>query len=260
MTSAEVLRHLLAKRYAPPWATFAELGSGSPTPRTIDLYAMHTWPSKRFLRVAVEIKVSTSDWRRELDDPNKREPWERLANETWFAAPKGVIPPAEVPDGWGLLVVSDSGRTRAIRRARHRDVGLPPLHFLAGIARRAADPPLPPLEVMGLHGRKLRYSDLVRLAEKVGRKDHLWELEQFRKGEAKARQDRARRERYIAELEDVQCLVSDVLGLSVVTPRTIRAWLTSHRRVLPGQWDRTAVRDVYNRLGALLAPNGENNG
>lgn len=72
--------------------------------RTIDVFLTRNWSSGvGNRRIAVEVKVSRSDYRNETD--LKRLPAERAAHQTYYAAPAGIIDPATLPDGWGLIEV-----------------------------------------------------------------------------------------------------------------------------------------------------------
>jgi hypothetical protein len=51
-------------------------------------------------RTAVEIKVTRADFRRETDE--KRRAWRAITHRFVYLVPKGLVSPAEVPDGCGL--------------------------------------------------------------------------------------------------------------------------------------------------------------
>lgn len=103
----------------------------------IDLFAMDTRPSKSFRRIAYEVKVSIADFRSEVNNPDKRAAAMAVTNQFTFAVPEGlVIAPADVPDDCGLVVVKADGRLSRSKPAPWRDVGDPPVSFLASIARR----------------------------------------------------------------------------------------------------------------------------
>jgi hypothetical protein len=151
------------------WATYKELadGTGSHKGRTIDFYALHLWPSKGYQSFAYELKVSRNDFRRELDDPTKRAPWEKLATECWYVAPSGVIPVAEVPEGWGLMEWTGEAWRRP-RRALQRKIENFPMSFSASLARRSSVKPVEPLEAWQWLGQPIGSEKLMRLAEKLG--------------------------------------------------------------------------------------------
>lgn len=151
---AKRIETALRRHHSPErgWAFFSELRVGvswtyaqthdNPVNRVeqeIDAWAMHTWRSQKWLRVAYEIKVSRADWKRELEQPRKREAAMALSNEFWFACPPGVIDPRDVPSGCGLLYVTEvSGECWTQVPAPHRPCSDPPLSFLAMVLRRAA--------------------------------------------------------------------------------------------------------------------------
>lgn len=57
------------------------------------------------MTTAVEIKVRRQDFLADIRVPEKQEPWQRVADRHYFAAPVGVIAPEEVPVASGLLLV-----------------------------------------------------------------------------------------------------------------------------------------------------------
>ena len=72
--------------------------------RRADAVAMALWPSRGLELNGYEIKVSRSDWRREIDgDAAKAEAVAKYCSRWWIVAPAGIVPVGELPDGWGLL-------------------------------------------------------------------------------------------------------------------------------------------------------------
>lgn len=61
------------------WVGFDELrnGTGFINDRYIDVAAFNCWPSKRFSRIAYEIKSSRADFKREIETPKKKENGQR---------------------------------------------------------------------------------------------------------------------------------------------------------------------------------------
>jgi len=58
-----------------------------------------------------ELKVSTSDFRAELASPVKAEAWWRYSTRFWVVSPgPHITPPADLPDGWGLMCPKSRGR------------------------------------------------------------------------------------------------------------------------------------------------------
>lgn len=73
-----------------PWTTFEEWGG-------IDLLAVSCWSSQGgYGRVGYEVKVSRSDYRRELLNPSKRALNVEWCNEFYFAVPEGLLTAEEL--------------------------------------------------------------------------------------------------------------------------------------------------------------------
>jgi len=138
--------------YAREWAFFAELrvgtgyamhkhrtGSLASVEQRIDAWAINLYPSKKRERVAYEIKVSRSDFKREIERPEKRQAALLLSNRYYFAAPSGLISRTELPEECGLVEVLEDGRRIFVVQAPYREIDPPPISLLASIARRGAN-------------------------------------------------------------------------------------------------------------------------
>jgi hypothetical protein len=114
--------------------------------RTADFVAVDTWASGRCAIHGAEVKVSRSDWLRELKDPAKSAPCMAWCRFWWLAVPdRQIVRDGELPPGWGLLAaVWREGRwqLRAVVPAPGRDVpALPPeslASLLYAVAKTAA--------------------------------------------------------------------------------------------------------------------------
>lgn len=105
------VRDLLRKRYAAPeWAFMEEVApqTGGGT-RYADGVAVNLWSSRGHAVHGFEVKVTRSDWLRELKDPSKAEPVFRYCDHWFIVAPKGVVHDHELPPTWGLLEVRAAG-------------------------------------------------------------------------------------------------------------------------------------------------------
>lgn len=102
----------------------------------IDFWCMHQWPSVRYTRISIEIKVSRSDYLRECRQKNKQASALRHSNLLYFAAPQGIISPWELRQDAGLIEAADDGSVREIRPAPWRDAQPPSTAFLAAVMRR----------------------------------------------------------------------------------------------------------------------------
>lgn len=77
-----------------------------------DAIAMSLWPSRGLELSGFEIKVSKSDWKRELQRPAKAEEFVALCDRWWIAAPLGIVKREELPPTWGLIECLGNGKTK----------------------------------------------------------------------------------------------------------------------------------------------------
>lgn len=101
----------------------------------IDAFALNCYPSEEFLKIAYEIKVTHSDFIAEKLDPDKRVAGMEVSDQFYFAAPRGVIAPMEVPKDCGLIVLEESGRLRTLKRAPRLDSTRLDWRFVASLVR-----------------------------------------------------------------------------------------------------------------------------
>lgn len=139
-TSSDVLKWL-ERRYAQPeWRLFAELRNGTGWARDsgiADAIAMNMWPSGGYAIHGIEIKVSRGDWLREAKNEKKNDGVRRYCDAWYIAVPDDTIVKAgELPQGWGLLRVSEDA-TRTIVKAAALDP-VPMDRGLAAVLIRAA--------------------------------------------------------------------------------------------------------------------------
>lgn len=150
ITSETVLQALKVRHPFPAWLFAVEVRmatgfgksyyiKGHPATiggdQRIDAFAMHTWPSKKFVRIAYEVKVSRQDFLNELRHPDKRLAAELFANLTYFAAPDGLIKPTELPDGWGLVEINGDMTTTRLEPIRREVDRSMPIEFVASLGR-----------------------------------------------------------------------------------------------------------------------------
>lgn len=218
----ELLRH----RHPPgEWAIFTELseGTGARAGGRIDFYAMHLWPSKRYLKIAYEIKVSRGDFMRELDNPRKRAKAEAYADECYFVAPAKLLGPDEMPEKWGLIE-ADHGGLKVKKRASQKEVTALPLEFVAALARRASEPPSTLPEVFWRYaGEELTQEQLLQAAQK-NLADYLNQkrfevIAEFKKGEE-----------YQRLLKVLRIVEQEISPRALYNPDTITAWINDHRQ------------------------------
>lgn len=145
MTAAEV-REALRRHYglaasdlgAEEWTLHDEVPIAKHGATTIDVLAVRAWRGmpKGHERHALEIKVSRSDFRRELES-RKWEVWHAITHRFAFVVPAGLIPAADVPAGCGLAEVGRHGVVWQIEAPRHDADPLPEAVWVE-LARRAS--------------------------------------------------------------------------------------------------------------------------
>jgi hypothetical protein len=246
-----IIELLRFRHPAPEWATFAELrgGTGYANLQHLDFFALHLWPSEGFRAVAYEVKVSRSDFAKEIDKPRKRAFAESIATECYFAVPHGLVEPVEVPEGWGLLVANAGGLKRVKLPTQHRisPSDWPP-EFIASIARRASDPaPTLPQVAWKVLGREVSDKDLIAIAEQAFKKTVEAERQE-------AIFDERQRFRQSAEHRDLLELMRAVEGLcgwEVNSASAFRAWFNRQGKGLTTKQGE-AITKAYTALGEMV--------
>jgi hypothetical protein len=117
--STKALMQLLERHYIKPGALpggvfVPECGhNGSQSSRRCDaLFVGFTSTSGRLL-IGHEVKVSRADWRKELDNAGKADVWADNCHAWYVVAPStAIVPPDELPAGWGLMIPSPRSKTR----------------------------------------------------------------------------------------------------------------------------------------------------
>lgn len=139
MKTADVRAALRGRFIAPEWSLFFEVGdaTGTRQSRWADAVAMNLYPSRGLELHGFEIKVSRSDWLRELKDPEKSAPVQRYCDRWWIICPDGVIKPGELPPTWGHYEVKPGGTIRQVVAAPKLDAQPVTKEFMAALVRRA---------------------------------------------------------------------------------------------------------------------------
>lgn len=119
----------------------AGTGYASASERYLDAWVMQCWPSGPMLAIGIEIKISRSDWAREIRKPMKRDSALRITNQFYVAAPTGMITEAELPNEAGLIEVEELAgvhfKASIVVQAPHREFDFT-WPFIASLARRVA--------------------------------------------------------------------------------------------------------------------------
>lgn len=105
--------------------------------RTADAVVMGLWPSRGLDLTGLEIKVSRSDWLRELAMPEKAEEIQRYCDFWYVVAPRDVLQDDELPSTWGWLVPRGRHLVANVKAPKLEPVPLD-RDFLAAVLRNAA--------------------------------------------------------------------------------------------------------------------------
>lgn len=110
-TERELVRVLHTQLSVRGWAMTREVPApphrqgGREVSRRADVVALRA-DGEDVTVAVVEIKRTRQDFLADVRNPDKQEPWRQVAHLHYYAAPAGVIPPAAVPSGSGLLEVT----------------------------------------------------------------------------------------------------------------------------------------------------------
>lgn len=139
MIAADIVA-LLKQKYQHGWIVITELrrSPGWVEERTIDVFVMHQWPSEGFKRIGYEIKISKSDFHREIKKPQKRKSFREMSNEFYFIAPAGIIDAEKVPTDCGLIEVTPEGKLIKVVDSPWLESN-PDWNIVAALVRRALE-------------------------------------------------------------------------------------------------------------------------
>lgn len=149
VTSKQILDVLRAWHNLDPyrWAFFPEfipaVGVAPGNGTRMDAWAIDCYPSNGHMTVAYEIKVSRSDFLREIRDPSKRIYAMKWSQQFYFVAPVGLISKSELPLECGLKEVGVLPRMGPDLQLKHtvkapvRAALSPTWHLVAAVARRS---------------------------------------------------------------------------------------------------------------------------
>ena len=131
--TASAIQDLLPRVFPPPaHVILREVRNGTGfsrrKTRSADAVAISCWPSRGLWLGGVEIKVSRSDWQKELAIPEKAAEIQKYCRYWYVAAPKGLINEGEVPEAWGLIECDRTARiTKAAPSTNETPVDLLPV-------------------------------------------------------------------------------------------------------------------------------------
>jgi hypothetical protein len=142
-TETRLYNLIKARCQEPAWAVLPQVGNATGTQqrRWADAVAMSLWPSRGLELHGFEIKVSKSDWKKELALPEKAEEIAVYCDRWWIVAAPDVVERDTLPPTWGLLEPVKRKRERnwqlrAKKEASKLDAKPMDRGFLAALLRR----------------------------------------------------------------------------------------------------------------------------
>lgn len=118
--------------------------AGFSATRTIDALAMSVWPSRGLYLTGVEIKVSRSDWLRELRNPRKADEVAEYCDFWMLAvADESIVREGELPPTWGLLTPGKAGKLKQKQPPSKLEAKPTSRGFLAAILKGAMEVTVP---------------------------------------------------------------------------------------------------------------------
>lgn len=237
LSTSQMLARIRARHADSGFAVLTEVGdaTGVKHTRWADALVMNLWPSRGLELHGYEVKVSRSDWLKELREPSKAEAIARYCDRWWIAVGDASIAKTdELPRGWGLLVPKADG----LRVAKQASLLKPkPVtrEFLAAIFRRCTE----------------QSADVER--EQKIRNDG-WE-----QGTRDAKRDVARELSNYADLKRAISKFEEVSGVKIRDTWRIESIGKAVETVLNGEhkphiWHLAQLSDAMNRIQKILEP------
>lgn len=141
LTAVDCVTALRDKYPEGPYAFLEQVanGTGWKANRWADAIAFSLWPSRGLTLHGFEIKVSRSDWVRELKDPAKSADIQGYCDHWSIVAPDGLIPVHELPPTWGLLEVTDKRKIVVTHPATSLQANPLDRSIVAALLRRSSE-------------------------------------------------------------------------------------------------------------------------
>ena len=139
ITASDIRRAIHARFPSQEYAVMFEVAdsTGAQRRRYADAVVMSLWPSRGLEIHGIEIKVSSSDWKREAADPAKAESVARYCDR-WsvYTAPGVIRDLVSVPPAWGVEEF-DGKSFKTIKKAEKTDAQPLSRSFVASMLRRS---------------------------------------------------------------------------------------------------------------------------
>ena len=187
--TAEDLRALLRRKFpADQFAMLYEVrdAAGFHASRSADVVMVGLWPSRGNQVEGMELKVSRSDWQRELARPEKVEAFFKFCDRWWVVAGHDdIVEEHELPKTWGLMVVGRRGLTiaKAAPRLKPKPVDR---SFLAAMLKRATMSSLNSPEVVAAVANAVKSAE--EAAESAAKYSAGWEVRELERLRAKLKE------------------------------------------------------------------------
>lgn len=142
LKSAHEVIHALRMKYDGNAYAFMEQvgdGTGARAYRWCDALVMSLWPSRGLDLIGIEVKVSRSDFLKELSLPQKADAIAKFC-DYWYLAvgDENIVQAGELPSTWGLLVPDSKGNLRCRVEATKLEAQPISRSFLAAVLRQAS--------------------------------------------------------------------------------------------------------------------------
>lgn len=188
-TAADLRDRLKEYHSSGEWVIQFEVANstGMGVKRHADAVAMSIWPSRGYKIHGFEVKVSRSDWQREMREPQKADAVGQYCDAWFLVAPPDIVNEVEIPETWGWLI--PSGKSLRIKKqplvTKAKEVGR---DFIAAMLRNnhAEDETRIKAGV-----QKARAEDHKRFEERLARelKNRTYEFERLKEQVAKFEAD-----------------------------------------------------------------------
>lgn len=131
----DIKKALNEKYQFPEWIFLTEVpnATGNLSSRRIDGFAFNLYPSKKYQKIAFEIKTLKSDLQHELKDGSKSDAIAKFCDSFYLVVPKGLITKdIEIPLAWGVMEYAN-GKVRQVKRPSQLEPCAFSDGFVAGI-------------------------------------------------------------------------------------------------------------------------------
>lgn len=125
--TARDVRGLLRKRFdSSRYSVMEEVGNatGSMQTRRLDMVVVSVWPFDGYTIEGIEVKVSKSDLKHELESPQKHNVFFDDIDFFSLAAPREVITMSLIPEKWGVYEVYEDGKGVLKLKCKRRPIAL----------------------------------------------------------------------------------------------------------------------------------------